>query len=822
MHSHELAEQLALSFASKDLNEANTRHQLIDPLLHDVLGWPRNRVRCEEFIQPGFADYVLVRSDDSKLLFIEAKREGYYFELPTGLVSNTHSAFIKLRTLLTDEHVAKAVRQVQDYCINTGCEFAAITNGRQWIFFKTFQVGQDWRDLKGLVVDSIEYFSSQFTEAHNLFSYRAISEEASLRRLFLDGPLTNRELFYPKDHIAVYDALVDANGYASSLRPIADRYFGVIDATDHVFMESCYVSDREYDVAFVNAKRRLEDAVTPFLRQFQIRDFKASDRGGGFGARISKNLVGLRPADVVVLFGGKGVGKSTFLRRLLIHSPPHVIEKSGLIVIIDLLAVEPTKEKLESEIWTELERQLDTDNILAGDRTKLCELFSDRFQQAKNQDLFGLDEHSEVYNLRLNDLIARWKTDHAYVSKCLAGRIRARHKAIVVTIDNTDHHDDLLQEFCFTIGQSIASTFPCVVVISMREEKFYSSSIRGVLDAYQNSGFHISSPEPREVFLRRISYVRRLLKDIENGEDVPQGIDREVVDAFMGIMGKNFDDSHSHLTNFLTACSHGNIRLALELFRGYVVSGYTNVREMTTEGWWTLQIHQVIKPFMIPSRFFYSESKSRIPNIFQIRSKSHGSHFTGLRILSSLLHGHDRHNPPFIPIATLILPFIETFAMKEDFQLNIDMLLKHGLVESNNRLETFSDAVDSVKITTYGMFMLGALSHDFTYLELTAEDCAIADLGVANMIAELSNDEYRYFSAHETMKRVEVRLQRADVFLRYLEHQEEQEAGLYRLRAEWSLTGEMRASLDHERKGVLRSARRNVPRKYQRQIGPAD
>ena len=42
------------------------------------------------------------------------------------------------------------------------------------------------------------------------------------------------------------------------------------------FMEHCYVSDREYDVAFTNAKQRLEDAVTPFLQQFKIRGLGSS------------------------------------------------------------------------------------------------------------------------------------------------------------------------------------------------------------------------------------------------------------------------------------------------------------------------------------------------------------------------------------------------------------------------------------------------------------------------------------------------------------------------------------------------------------------
>lgn len=815
MHAHESAEQLVFNFKSKDLNEANTRHQLIDPLLHDVLNWPRNRVLCEEYIKPGFADYVLTRVDGSEVIFIEAKREGEYFSLPDSMFTSGLCAYIKAKTLLTDESTAAAMEQVRDYCLNKGCEFAAITNGHQWIFFRTFQTGQDWREIRAFVVGKIEYFSQRFIEAHNLFSYNAIMEKTSLRRLFLDGSINNRELFYPKDRITVYDAPVDANGYASSLRPIADKYFGVIDAGDSAFMESCYVSDREYDLAFTNAKRRLEDAITPFLKQFSIRDFQDSDRGGSFGNRVAKNLVGLRPADVVVLFGGKGVGKSTFLRRLLFHSPPHVIEKKGVVVMIDLLNVPPDGVEIQKAIWEGIASDLDDEKIITGSREKLCELFSDRFDQAKNQDLSGLNETSEAYNVRLNELIASWKKDYAYLTRQLANRIRSKHKAVVINIDNTDQYDESLQELCFSIGRSIASTFPCVVIISMREERFYSSSIRGVLDAYQNSGFHITSPEPKTVFLKRIQYVSALLssEEVFEAQNLPERVDRETIGSFLRILDKNFREKSSHLANFLTACSHGNIRLALELFRGFMVSGYTNVREMTANERWTLQIHQVIKPFMIPSRFFYSESLSRIPNIFQIRSKAHGSHFTALRILSCLSYGYDHKNPPFITVAKISMPFIEWFAMRENFRMNMDMLLKHNLIESNNRLDVFSDNVDSVRITSYGTFVLKALSHDFTYLELTAEDCAIADLTTANHISELSNDEYRFFVTYEAMERVKVRLQRADVFLKYLASEEEREHELYRAGMDVMFTAPMRAKFEIEKLSVLKSARRNVPKK---------
>jgi len=92
-------------------------------------------------------------------------------------------------------------------------------NGREWIFFKTFQREQDWRNLRAFVISGLGYFSQRFIEAHNHLSYRAISEGGSLRKLLLDSALSNRELFYPKEQIRSFDAPVDSNHYASSCGP---------------------------------------------------------------------------------------------------------------------------------------------------------------------------------------------------------------------------------------------------------------------------------------------------------------------------------------------------------------------------------------------------------------------------------------------------------------------------------------------------------------------------------------------------------------------------------------------------------------------------
>lgn len=812
MTSHEKAISIAKDYKGRDLNEADTRHQIIDPIIHEVLGWPRSRVKCEEYINPGFADYVLYRRDDAPILFVEAKKEGDYFALPDAILSASLSGYVKVKTLLTDPRISNAITQVRQYCLDVGCDVAAITNGHEWIFFKTYQKEEDWRSLNAFVVKSLAYFAERFIEACNHLSYAAITEKGSLRRLLLDSAIHNRELYYPKLKINSFDAPVDANQYASTLRPIADNFFGVIDVEDHDFMDNCYVSDREYDISFTNARRRLEDAITPYLEQYNIQNFRDTNEGGGFGKRLTKNIVATKTSDVVVLFGGKGVGKSTFLRKLLFHKPPQILRKNAIVSLIDLLPTTPDSSHVLKAIWEQLVECLDLDQILKADRERLCLLFQDRYEEAKRQDLYGIEPTSESYNVRLNELVRNWKSDLPYVATKLASYWRSKHKTVIVVIDNTDQYKEELQEICFAAAQEISSKLSCLVVVSMREEKFYSSSIHGVLDAFQNSGFHITSPEPRQVFIRRIDYLNKLLlQHKENPSSLlPRQLDEEVMIKLLKLFRREFEVSNSHLANFLTACSHGNIRLALELFRGFLVSGYTNIFEMTSTDYWRLQSHQVVKPFMIPIRFFYDESKSKIPNIFQIRSKSNGSHFTALRILSKLSAGQDLRNPAFTPVAKLINDFIEIYGMREDFEMNMEVLLNHALIESNNRLEHFDDHIDSVKVTAYGEYILRVLSTSFNYLDLISTDCAIADQQTSNTLTTFANDDYSLYVKYEKMERIKLRINKTELFLSYLEKEEAREIDLFKTHDYPTFASKIKESFAQEKVRILKSAKRNV------------
>lgn len=471
---------------------------------------------------------------------------------------------------------------------------------------------------------------------------------------------------------------MNSNKYARELRPLARKFFGVIDVGESEFMDKCYVNKKDYEHALKSFRHIITDSLSPYLKEYGIRDITETDDGGQISERIIQNLGSPKKGEVIVLFGGKGSGKSTFLKKLLYHNPPEILLQNAILSIVDLLKTPKDEKTIHDSIWERIIDSIDVNKILEKDRDSLLSLFKDKYDKAKKQILYGLLEDSEAYNIKLNDLVKEWLDDRKYIAQRLVKYWEHFQKGCVIVIDNTDQFPHNIQDYCFTIAQEIAHDLDCLVIVSMREERFHESRMHGTLDAYQNSGFHISSPIIQSVFEKRINYVLSILRSSEKSKAIyGTGVDGKTYNSLIKLF-KIFENEfsvreNSPLSEFLTACAHGNVRLALDFFRDLLKSGYLNVDEMISiQNLWVLKIHQVLRPLMIPYRFFYEEDQSSIPNIFQIRSKTNGSHFTGLRILKRLTEGIDPSNPCYVSISELKDYFSEYFNMVEDFELNLD------------------------------------------------------------------------------------------------------------------------------------------------------
>lgn len=802
--------------AGRNFNEADTRHKFIDFILHDLLAWPRNRTFVEEHINPGFADYILKKSNDDPIIIIEAKKEGVFFELPHPQSKTDLSDYISINKLLTNDNIKAAMLQARAYCQDSGSEFACITNGHEWIFFKTFERGKRWESLKAFVVRNIDFFRVEYTRAYNTLSYDSIVERLSLQSLLTSAPPKDRNIFFTKERIPSYSHAITAHRLAAPLRPIVGHYFGVIADDDNEFMDRCYVSQRDYQHTFDGMRALIEDSLSPYFMNYGVEQLDDTGKGGQLGGRLTKNIKNKRNGEVLVLFGGKGAGKSTFIKRLLHHNPPRWLKENAIIAIIDLLKTPEDAETIRKTIWDGLVEKLDKENILSADRKSVLEkLFYDRFQVAERQELSGLSHNSEAYNTRLNALVAEWKRDKKYCAKRLMEYWKSKNIGIIVVVDNTDQYSGPNQDFCFTSAQEISDELGCVALISMREERFYNSKIHGVLDAFQNCGFHISSPKPSEVFRKRLEYTISLLTTATKKHKIAPNMSQDIVSdcaKYLGIINREFSNERSPLNSFLTACAHGDTRLSLDLFRSFLLSGYTNVEEMLSAGTWNFKIHQVIKPVMIPTRYFYDESLSDIPNIYQLRHNRHGSHFTSLRILRKLSRNIEGSSATYLSIAEMKAYFVETFGNVDDFIRNVDILLKHGFIEADNRLDYYSDSVDSLKITGYGLYMFNELAYTFSYLDLICTDTGLYNEATRNYLVNAANKEYGQFMRNDRLGRVNTRLDRVDHFIGYLKDEEDRERELFSLGMpqEEMFTYKSERSFETEKSQVLASAQKQA------------
>jgi hypothetical protein len=314
MTGQEIASNLVKQFASRDLNEADIRHQIIDPLLHEVLGWPRECVRCEEHAHPGYIDYALRDKADRAVLLIEAKRGGQYFKLPTKVGKHSDELrSLRLRMLATDVAIADAVQQAVQYCPAIGCQYACVTNGHEFIIFRSFIPGKHFLDGDAFVIPKLAVFSDRFTEAYNLLGFQAVTSDRSLQLAFGFRKAIGRELYYPKNGITHYDAPVQKNQYAKFLEPIARKYFGEIASADKRMMDFCYVFALGTHQVEEGMKTRLRDELTPFFEADGAQNITNLRTGGKLSERIARSLQKKLGGEVLILYGGKGAGKSTFL-----------------------------------------------------------------------------------------------------------------------------------------------------------------------------------------------------------------------------------------------------------------------------------------------------------------------------------------------------------------------------------------------------------------------------------------------------------------------------------------------------------------------------
>lgn len=801
------------------MSEADTRHQIIDVILHDVLSIPRSSTKCEDTVDGQYTDYTIHNQSGKAVWIIEAKRSGISFEVPKNVIAPHQKNIkkVKLRQLCINKEIHAAVNQVLLYAVKKGAKIAAITNGNVFIVFKTMVDGVDLLDTESVVIPSLDYINRKIAEFTSLFSYDSICKTSFGSDVFQRSQIPSHSLYAPKDKLRFFDDHVDENEFARFLGPIAKKFFSDIPANDFQFMRKCYVNARQTQQTQNDIVSSISSCMTPYLESSGVKNIDEIRSGGRFAERLANIVQAQREGEVLVLFGSKGSGKSTFLRKLFLVDKNEKLKMYCLPVIIDFIKPPRTPEQINEFAYAKAIELADENRLLSGDISDLAKLFKSKYDLAMRQEFYGMDHNSSEFAKLRNKFLTDLKNDKLETLRALKSYWQKEERYIVVIADNTDQLEPELQDHCFLLSQQIARELGCTVIISMREERYCRARIVGVLDAYPNNGFHISSPDFQGVFEKRIDYACECLakhSPSEIGLPLDEDVPFDELKKFFEICRLQFKNPDNALSVFIRHCSYDNMRIALDFFQRFAQSGYTHVDEIIDNyPHWTVSEHQVVKPMMIPDRHHYSELKSEIPNLFAQRTAD-GSHFTLIRILNYL----SQFAPNFISVSDVVSHFDGKFNMSSDCEVCIDKALLCKLVESNNRLDRLKIvkmnsqddfvSADSIKLTSFGRYMLDHLCGSFTYLDLVSADMGYDSEYWQNELVQFLNKEHEV--RRDKLTRINVRLAKVEKFFEYLVNKEQEEVVKYNLDSKEQVVPRFKTQFLSEKPRVLESATRSA------------
>ena len=806
-----------------DVNEADTRANLIDKVLIQVCDWPEADVKRELHTDRGYIDYSLsIRR--RPYVAVEAKREGRPFTLPL-----TASKYLKLSgTLLTEEEIADAITQVRGYCDDSGIRYAIATNGYAWIVFRAIREDMPWRDGSARIFPSLEHIESNFTEFWNLLSYDAI-QSGSLDREFGTTLQSSRQLHRVIDRLYNSDLPLQRNRLHAQLHPLIQAIFLDIADQDPVeILQSCYVHTASLKIAARDINSVIVDAIPRFLRNQGAEPIQQSaDDSGRFGAAVSDALTSAN-GQLYLLLGGIGSGKTTFIKRYERAVGIPLLTDHAIWFHLDFLEAPIDPATVEVYAWQEILKQVrsryESQNFET--RRNIKKAFADNIQTL-SQTLRAFTMPPGAFESALSPYLERWQSDISeYAPRLLRVIQRDREARVILFIDNVDQLSPFYQAQVFSLAQRMTRSIDALTILALREESYYTANLQRTLTAYTSRKFHIASPQFRKMIDNRIRYSLNILEESRGPVDYVLGrgiqVDRKAIANLLRIVENSIFEQNRNIARFIEAICFGNMRQALDMFTMFMTSGATDVDKMLgiyeREGAYYVAFHEFVKSIMLGDRRYYKDQASAIMNVFDCGSERNSSHFTCLRMLKALSlrrSESSREGRGYVEIVSLLSKSEDIFDNTQDVLRSLNRLVTQQLVETNTRSTESISGASHVRLTSSGWYYLAYLVKSFAYLDLVLQDTPInskpAAQGLTTLLFQVDN-----LSDGEGSKleRTQVRFTRVRQFLDYLDEEERRERAEFGLETSgdvWqqAFVPEIKAQIENEFAWIERRLREN-------------
>jgi len=758
----EAFDRISRFLAGRDVttvNEAQTRFDVIDRVVKEVLGWRHGQIDVEqanEGERRGFVDYIL-RSGDYTIV-IEAKRVGAAFPSPTRRPK------LKLTgSVLGRGDVSRAIAQAEEYARTKRADVVIVTNGLCWCFYSLHDRDDDTYATLLFPFDA----DGHAEELFNIFSVASV-DAGSLERVSNRLPVAEDRLLSAFNFA---DARVDRNNIADHIMPAlnnalyADALLSNVESLDKCFVPT-------------EARTRFDALLGMHLADLKpeiIAPAKRIKTGKGRGhlEQIVATSMPSHAPPVTLIIGPVGVGKSTYLKHFEQISGRDVLDgKRAHWMSIDFEEMGPGGSPRQF-IYNKLrDYLLDENDEHVGNPTDYEHAIKPAYRQEidalKRGPYAALAGNKEEFDRITADHIRKdFDAVEPYVDKVF--RYIAQQHLCVIVLDNIDlYEDDALETTVFAEGLAFSKRIRCHVIVSIRDKTFVRHRTDATFDAYELRKLWLDPPNFKAVLSRRLTYSKKILEHKSARVALSNGMYLQVPDlsVFFDIVQRSILQQQAG--DYIDSISDSNIRRGLTLVTNFLTSGHINADRAITayikeNEKYIFPFQEVFKGTMLGQWKHFREDKSEGINVFDARLGSHALRLLRLNMLTYMLNRAQHEHSVEVPVLDCVRLFSGCGASPAHVVDCLRFLHQKGLVRSVTAEDL--DQESTIVLTRSGGYYTKILSRKFPYVEECMFDTAIDDAEVWQTLQEATAAIEREFVIP---RRMEMRKERISAFLDYL------------------------------------------------------
>ena len=714
-------------------SEEDTRFQVIDRMLTEVLGWGHNEIKTEKHTISGYVDY-LIHSEGRNRFVLEAKRIS---KLLIDTINPKVGEYKVGGSSLTSAQ--DGLKQAKKYCIDTGTGFAVLTTGAEWIGFLAIRTdGTPPKEGRAIVFPSLESISEKFAKFYDLFSkegvindlYKVIINEA-------EGLTVKsvQELHTILDRTQI--RLLPKNKMASDMDIIFKEFFSTMSGEqDPEMLSECFVvtkESKEADASLEKITRNLVNTVEVLTH--------------GKSSELQQHIqhaVETRIGEFVLIIGNKGAGKTTFIDRFFRLVLDKRLRERCLVLRIDLKEstgdINTITDWLMNKLKYELEHQLFKDGNPTYDELQGV-FFQEYIRWSRGVYKFLYDENKTEFKIKFGERIDNLSTNNVqeYVIKLLQHTVLSRKLMPCIIFDNADHYPQKFQESIFQYAQSLFQVILCFVIFPITDRTIWQLSKSGPMQSYETTAFYLPLPSTKDILSKRIDFVKKKLeeeKDTKEKYFLKKGIRLSVdnIKGFAACLEEAFIKT-DFIGRIIGWLANHDIRRSLQITRRIVTSPRIRIEDLVTAyiAGSGLQIKErYILGALIAGDYnhFIQEENSFILNMFSINPEFYTSPLIKLSIIV-LLHNKDISSSgrelSYMTIED-IMNYCEPIGFSRSAaRYYLQIMLQYRLIEPYDPTEEniFEDL--RVRITTAGKIHYEFAINDETYVTHMALTTPIRD-----------------------------------------------------------------------------------------------